>query len=159
MRKISNTLIALELESEFLFCATSKATLEDAMKVIFHGLTSIGEAYVRFDKANLLTIKLYRQLTNPPPLIHDYDVPILLLDKVTLSNISWDITAHKILPHINGRSCARKIAVDAEVTLTDSLSHMELAGGFVMHEEMSQNSSFLSVSSTFFRKSFLAGVF
>jgi nitrogen permease regulator 2-like protein len=79
-------------------------------------LSSFGEAYVQFDQANLLALKLYRQPV-PPPLIHDYDVPILLVDHARLENIPWDITAHRILPYINGRSCVRKIAMEAEVDL------------------------------------------
>lgn len=72
---------------------------------------------MQFDQANLLSLKLYREPPNPPPLIHDYDVPILLIDKTILEKIPWDITAHRILPHINGQSCARKISLDAEVDL------------------------------------------
>jgi nitrogen permease regulator 2-like protein len=86
------------------------------LKVIYDGLTSLGEAYVQFDQANLLSLKLYRQPT-PPPLIRDYDVPILLVDPARLENIPWDITAHRILPFINGRSCARKISLEAEVEI------------------------------------------
>jgi hypothetical protein len=87
------------------------------LKIIYTGLSTLGEAYVQFDQANLLALKLYREPTNPPPLIHDYDVPILLIDKAILERIPWDITAHRILPHINGKSCARKISLDAEVDL------------------------------------------
>lgn len=66
-----------------------------------------------------LNLKLFPTYPNPPE-VHDWDVPVLLLDLDELVKGGWDLTLVKVLPFINGVNHVKRIAqlADADTGLT-----------------------------------------
>lgn len=67
-----------------------------------------------------INLKLFPTYANPPP-VHDWDVPVSLLDlghKTRSSN--WDLTMAAVYPYINGINHVKRIAqlADADLELT-----------------------------------------
>lgn len=59
--------------------------------------------------------------------MHDWDVPIPLVDFKSLQDANWDITAARVAPHINGVNHAARIAqlADADPALVrETLRHL-----------------------------------
>lgn len=63
-----------------------------------------------------INLKLFPSYPNPPS-VHDWDVPVLLLNLDKHVNGSWDLTLVKLLPHINGANHAKRIAQLADTDL------------------------------------------
>lgn len=63
-----------------------------------------------------INLKLFPSYPNPPS-VHDWDVPVLLLNLDKHVNGSWDLTLVKLLPHINGVNHAKRIAQLADTDL------------------------------------------
>jgi hypothetical protein len=110
LRKLSSSLVALELEQEFLFKKNIKdMRLPQLLKDIFDSCKIHGEAFVEIDSANYLAIKLFSPVVQPRQ-IQEYEVPMLLYDTQLTANLPWDITLHHILPMIDGINYIKRIA-------------------------------------------------
>lgn len=114
------------------------------LEQLFEDLNSYSETSIPLDGYNWLELKLFpyfrelppcpavcdvRQLTLPanPPQVHDWDVPIPLVDFKSLQDANWDITAARVAPHINGINHAARIAqlADADPALVrETLRHL-----------------------------------
>lgn len=116
LRKISSTFVSLENESEFLFKPNKKSTLPMILKMIYENIKSSGDSFVYLDASNILTIKLQKFPAQPPP-IRDYDVPMLLYGRNTLSSLPWDIALGQIIPYIDNISVTKIIAANANMDI------------------------------------------
>lgn len=65
-----------------------------------------------------INLKIFPSFVNPPP-VHDWDVPVLLLDMSKFVNDSWDLTLVRLIPFLNGTAHVRRIAqmADTDVLL------------------------------------------
>lgn len=62
-----------------------------------------------------------------PAACHDWDVPISLVDLKTLKDPNWDLTALRVVDHINGINHSARIAklADADSALVrETLRHL-----------------------------------
>ena len=73
-------------------------------------------AYLKFDNANILVIELFH-IPIHPNIIHDYDVPMLLLDKISIAGLPWDITIQHLLSFINNEHHVKTIAKNADMDI------------------------------------------
>lgn len=60
-----------------------------------------------------INIKLFPTYPNPPE-VHDWDVPVLLVDLSTHVSGSWDLTLVRLIPYIDGVNHTKRIAQLAE---------------------------------------------
>lgn len=89
--------------------------------------------------------------TANPPEVHDWDVPIPLVDFKTLQDANWDITAARVAPHINGVNHAARIAqlADADPALVrETLRHLLYYQVIMMVSDTSLRASQLQKPST-----------
>eukprot|EP00475_Leptophrys_vorax_P006246 TRINITY_DN13837_c0_g1_i1.p1 TRINITY_DN13837_c0_g1~~TRINITY_DN13837_c0_g1_i1.p1 ORF type:complete len:453 (-),score=109.56 TRINITY_DN13837_c0_g1_i1:70-1374(-) len=113
-RKLGETFKSLELENEYVFDQTKRAALPEILVQIFCDLKSNGECTTRFDSANIITLKILPAL-DPPGMIHDHEVPILVKEINPPLVKFWDLTLHQILPFLDGTNHVKKIAKLANV--------------------------------------------
>lgn len=86
-------------------------------QVHIHRLTQFHPKPTFFlDEINALNLKVFPKYPEPAE-IHDYDVPILLVDIVSRENPSWDMMVRHLLPFINGVDHVKKIVAKADVDL------------------------------------------
>lgn len=66
-----------------------------------------------------INLKLFPTHTNPPE-VHDWDVPVSLLDLSRRISDNWDLTMIKIIPFVNGVNHVKRIAqlADADLELS-----------------------------------------
>ncbi|EKD05386.1 hypothetical protein A1Q2_00314 [Trichosporon asahii var. asahii CBS 8904] len=100
--------------------------LPAVLEQLFEDLNSYSETSIPLDGYNWLELKLFPYFPNPPQ-VHDWDVPIPLVDFKSLQDANWDITAARVAPHINGVNHAARIAqlADADPALVrETLRHL-----------------------------------
>lgn len=80
-----------------------------------------------------INLKLFPSFVQPPP-VHDWDVPVLLLDMSKFMNDSWDLTLVRLIPFLNGTSHVRRIAqlADTDVLLVKQCVQHLLYYSFAM---------------------------
>ena len=80
-----------------------------------------------------INLKLFPSYVQPPP-VHDWDVPVLLLDMSKFINDSWDLTLIRLIPFLNGTSHVRRIAhmADTDVLLVKECVQHLLYYSFAM---------------------------
>ncbi|KAL3817777.1 hypothetical protein ACHAXA_002421 [Cyclostephanos tholiformis] len=118
LSNLSSTLRDMEVESEFLSCASKRQgvqiVLEDALASLN---SSQGRCHLLLDDANLLGLRLFRPPPPPVPYVPDHAVPILLRPDWQLQTYDWDLTINWIVPHIDGIKHVRQIAASTEVDM------------------------------------------
>lgn len=112
LRKVSQTLVAMEIEKEFLFRASSKCELQFVLKAIYEQLMAYGEVFLPLDEANVIAVKLFTHCTQPP-YCESSSVPMMLIDPNSLRHLPWDLSLHHVLPFIDGIRNVKKISDDA----------------------------------------------
>ena len=112
MRKLSEFLLNLELETEFLSREENTPRLRDLLNEVFNQLNETNAAVMTVEK-NMLNLKVMSNKTDPS-LVNDWDVPVLIVAK-QVSLGEWDLTSQQILPHIDGCSHILRIAASANV--------------------------------------------
>ncbi|TPX34678.1 hypothetical protein SmJEL517_g02766 [Synchytrium microbalum] len=128
--KMARLLRLLEVESEFLSNPDTKQMLPNIMEHIMEGLNSYFECRIPIGlqneedmiSANTIDLKLFPRYPEPP-VIHDYEVPVLIIDLVKIMEYEksrdtyWDLTLQKVIPRIDGVSHVRRIADLADVAI------------------------------------------
>ncbi|KAG1701207.1 GATOR complex protein NPRL2 [Nymphon striatum] len=117
IRKLSEYLTTLELESGFLSNEESKKRLPNIMDQILNNLNSYGVCTVPIDDSNTIHLKVIKTLKDPVE-VEDFHVPVLLISKSTLVNTNPDLTTLQVLPHIDGFKQIGRIAAEAEVEIS-----------------------------------------
>jgi hypothetical protein len=72
------------------------------------------ECLIPLDEEHIINLKLLPVLNQPPP-VFDHNVPLLLVPIERLELDEWDITARKIIQHIDGVTHIQGIARHADV--------------------------------------------
>ncbi|KAI8906178.1 nitrogen permease regulator 2-domain-containing protein [Powellomyces hirtus] len=96
--------------------AAEKATptLGNILEQILEDLNSYAECQIPINSASMINLKLFPKYADPPP-VHDYQVPVLIVNLSRVMDKHWDMTMRRIIPRINGVHSVRKIADLADV--------------------------------------------
>ncbi|RKP10896.1 nitrogen permease regulator 2 [Thamnocephalis sphaerospora] len=114
VQKMAETLRTLETEGGYLFEKAKKDRIRVLIEQIYEDLNSMRECLIPLDDKHTINLRLHPVLRQPP-LVHDYDVPLLIVAEEGLELDTWDITARKIVQHIDGVQHVRGIAKTADV--------------------------------------------
>ena len=112
LKKLSQHLMSLELENQFLSNESNTPQLENLLSEVYKQLTETNHVIMQTGH-HMLNLKLTSCKTDPP-VINDWDVPILCVDHSKAEG-QWDLTTAQVLPHINGLNYIVQIAALAEV--------------------------------------------
>lgn len=117
------------MESEYLFHAQTKQNLQQILETIYVDLTTKHETSIPVDSAHSMHLRLIPQLEKPI-VIHGHEVPMPIRNISQLmvqQKESWDITFSQIIPHIDGSSFVKQIAMQSNVHIEivkKSLQHL-----------------------------------
>ena len=121
VRKIATTVFAMETESEFLFNRESKNRLQEILTNTRNKLNLEARCVLPLDDANILSLKLFHILPEPPQL-RDHDVPVRVRELNHVQTADWDLAMLQILPYVDGVRYVKKIGLDAGVEV-DLVAH------------------------------------
>jgi len=107
IRKFSEYLVMLEKENEFVSREEHTEELKQLMEEVYFQLNDKHNAIVQVGRYTL-NLKVVPNKPDPPP-IHDWSVPVLLIDS-SLGKEEWDLTTKEILPLIDGKNYVKRIA-------------------------------------------------
>eukprot|EP00727_Mastigamoeba_balamuthi_P012551 m51a1_g7919 hypothetical protein (361) ;mRNA; f:218600-220298 len=120
LRKISETLRALEVEKELVLRPALKAEFLALLPQIFEGLNSSGECAVAIPNTDAtLRLSIVQDSAVPPDPI-DSDVPWRASSGNEAALVELGTTAVQMYPHINGVNTVREAARQAAVDLPDA---------------------------------------
>ncbi|KKY22776.1 putative nitrogen permease regulator family [Phaeomoniella chlamydospora] len=122
VQKMANLMRGLEEQSHFLSSDTSKpgkGKIYSLCEMLMEDLNNYAECMIPIDDVNTINMKLFPTYAPPPP-VKAWHVPIMTVRPETLTDDNWDLTMQRIMPHINGISCVKQIAIlaDADLRLT-----------------------------------------
>lgn len=117
VRKLSDYLVAMELESSFLSSqqdhSSESARLPKILRQVMQELNS--HKMCTLSEGTMTThLKVVRILQDPPP-VSDHHVPIFTESPDLFQAEQWDLTTQKVLPYIDGFNHVAKIAAEADV--------------------------------------------
>ncbi|CAK9783134.1 NPR2-domain-containing protein [Cutaneotrichosporon oleaginosum] len=151
VRKTARILRSAELDTGYLSAPQAHHTpIPAVLEQIFEDLNSYSETSIPLDGYNSLELKLFPYYPNPPE-CNDWDVPIALVDLKSLRDPNWDITASRVVDHVDGINHCARIAqlADADLALVrETLRHM-LFYQVVMIIDIFQYSNLYTVNSSF----------
>ncbi|KAJ8906928.1 hypothetical protein NDN08_003412 [Rhodosorus marinus] len=129
IRKIAQTLEALEAETCFLSDESMKVKLGDVLEKVLTGLRKHSKAVVPIDEANILHLVLNpRQTSQPVPNVREHDVPVPLCDLRRHVASEKDLVLRRIYPCIDGVRFIKQVAEMADV---DTELAIECVAGLV----------------------------
>jgi len=117
VKKLANYLMVLEKEGSYLSSEETKSNIPDVLRKIYEDLSAKGECTILINHCNTIYLKVVR-LPKQPPVVHDHSVPVFLWSKTAIESKLWDLTAHRVLPYIDGFNHVQKIALIADVDLS-----------------------------------------
>lgn len=88
---------------------STKQKIQNILQRLFIDLTEKGETFINLDDSNILTAKIFVSPKQPLE-IYDYNVPMLIYDRISQLNIPWDISLNYLLNRIDGINHIKKIA-------------------------------------------------
>ena len=112
IRKFSEYLVMLEKENEFLSKEENTEQLKLLMEKVYYQLNDKNKAIVQVGRY-MLNLKVVPNKPDPPS-IHDWNVPVLLIDR-NFEKDDWDLTTKEILPFIDGKNYVKRIACLSQV--------------------------------------------
>ncbi len=120
--KLAHLMQSLEEQSHFLSRDTSPPNtgkLYSLCETLISDLNNYCECMIPIDELNTLNLKLFPTYAPPPP-VKGWHVPIFTVRPESLMDENWDLTMQRIVPHINGVSSVKHIAIlaDADLGLT-----------------------------------------
>ncbi len=120
--KLAHLMQSLEEQSHFLSRDTSPPNtgkLYSLCETLISDLNNYCECMIPIDELNTLNLKLFPAYAPPPP-VKGWQVPIFTVRPESLMDENWDLTMQRIVPHINGVSSVKHIAIlaDADLGLT-----------------------------------------
>ncbi|EJD40311.1 NPR2-domain-containing protein [Auricularia subglabra TFB-10046 SS5] len=113
VRKVGRVLASCEQESSFLSTPETAKGMHAILEQLYEDLNSYAEASIQLDSFNSLELKVFPFFPNPKP-VHDWSVPVPLVDFGKRTDASWDITIQRVYPHIDGINHVAKIAFLSE---------------------------------------------
>ncbi|KAJ0068931.1 hypothetical protein NL108_015168, partial [Boleophthalmus pectinirostris] len=116
VKKLSDYLTTLELESGFISNEESKQKLLPIMSTLLEELNATGACTLPIDTSNTIHLKEI-QPRKDPAIVQEYDVPVFSQCKDHFIKSQWDLTTQQILPYIDGFRHIQKISAEADVEL------------------------------------------
>ncbi|XP_011876032.1 PREDICTED: nitrogen permease regulator 2-like protein isoform X2 [Vollenhovia emeryi] len=113
VRKMSDFLMALELENCFLSASDDKSRLAEMLAQAMQDL-NLHKMCILTEGTMTSHLKVVRLAPEPKPVL-DHQVPIFLEDKESFQNDQWDLTTQQLLPYIDGFNHVARIAALADV--------------------------------------------
>ncbi|TDL24839.1 NPR2-domain-containing protein [Rickenella mellea] len=126
VRKIGRVLTACEEESCFLSSPETSLTIHSILEQLFEDLNSYSETSIPINEFNSIELKIFPFYPNPPP-VHDWAVPVALINLTKRIEPNWDLTMAKVCPFIDGTNHVSRIAhlADCDMDLTrKAISHL-----------------------------------
>ncbi|XP_040563946.1 GATOR1 complex protein NPRL2 [Lepeophtheirus salmonis] len=113
--KLHNCLVNMELECEFVSREENTPLIHEIIKKILKNINEHGSCMLNVGApggpSQLLNLKVTPTSLSPePPVVHDYDVPILLVDWTKYPRDAWDLTTRELLKYIDGFNHIARIA-------------------------------------------------
>ncbi|XP_024941875.1 GATOR complex protein NPRL2 isoform X2 [Cephus cinctus] len=113
VKKMSEFLIALEIENCFLSASGDKTRLAQMLQHVMldlnmHKMCTLTEGTMTSH------LKVVRQAPEPKPIL-DHQVPIFLEGREAFQSDQWDLTTQQVLPYIDGFNHVARIAAEADV--------------------------------------------
>lgn len=120
--KLAHLMLSLEEQSHFLSRDNSPQNtgkLYSLCETLISDLNNYCECMIPLDCYNTLNLKLFPTYAPPPP-VKSWQVPLFTVRPESLMDENWDLTMQRIVPHINGVSSVKHIALlaDADLGLT-----------------------------------------
>ena len=116
LKKVSYTLFSMEVESEFLFNSTSKASIPSFFSSLYKQIFTYGEAFYRFNESNIVNIQLFKCPVEYNA-FETNQVPIWLVEKSALYHLPLDLSLQHLIPFIDGVRTMEIISFIAEMEL------------------------------------------
>jgi hypothetical protein len=95
---------------------TSQQKIPVILRQIFEDLNSSGETSIEIDHNNMLDLKIFPFYPNPPQ-VHEWDVPVPLINLAERIEPHWDETMRRVVMLIDGISSVNRIAEQAATDL------------------------------------------
>ncbi|CAB4062389.1 NPRL2 [Lepeophtheirus salmonis] len=113
--KLHNCLVNMELECEFVSREENTPLIHEIIKKILKNINEHGSCMLNVGApggpSQLLNLKVTPTSLSPEtPVVHDYDVPILLVDWTKYPRDAWDLTTRELLKYIDGFNHIARIA-------------------------------------------------
>ncbi|KYQ57322.1 Nitrogen permease regulator 2-like protein [Trachymyrmex zeteki] len=113
VKKMSDFLMALEVENCFLSASDDKTRLAEMLAQVMQDL-NLHKMCTLTEGTMTSHLKVVRLAPEPKPVL-DHQVPIFLEDRDTFQNDQWDLTTQQVLPYIDGFNHVARIAAEADV--------------------------------------------
>ncbi|KAI5900317.1 NPR2-domain-containing protein [Schizophyllum commune H4-8] len=126
VRKVNRVLTSCEEESKYISCPPTPDAMQAILEQLFEDLNSYSETAIPIDHFNSIQLKIFPFYPNPPP-VHDWMVPVALINLKKAVEDDWDLTMVKICKFIDGTNHVSRIAhlADCDPVLTrEAISHL-----------------------------------
>ncbi|XP_071082771.1 GATOR1 complex protein NPRL2-like [Haliotis cracherodii] len=116
VKKLAAYFTQLELESGFLFYEEKRQQIPKIITSILTDLNKYGNCAIPIRESCTIYLKVAPCISDPP-LVQDYDVPILVRDRESVMGFPLDLTTQQILHYVDGYSHVARIAAEADVEI------------------------------------------
>ncbi|TFK42397.1 nitrogen permease regulator 2-domain-containing protein [Crucibulum laeve] len=126
VRKVSRVLTSCEEESGFLSSPGTSPAVHAILEQLYEDLNSYSETSIAIDQFNSIELKIFPFYPNPP-LVHDWMVPLALINLSKRIEDNWDLTMSKVCKYVDGTNHVARIAhlADCDIALTrQAISHL-----------------------------------
>ena len=82
-------------ESAFLSNPETSGAIHAILEQLYEDLNSYSETSIAIDRFNSIELKIYPFYPNPPP-VHDWMVPLTLINITQRTEDNWDLTMIKV---------------------------------------------------------------
>lgn len=111
LKKIASFFHRLEEDSQYL-SDTGKDMIGPLLSRIMEDLVARGECILRVQAGSSLSLKLCPRLLDPP-LVGDFQVPVLIKKLKHLMLKDWDLTIQNLAQFIDGKKFVKRIALES----------------------------------------------
>lgn len=113
VKKMSDFLMALEIENCFLSASDDKTRLAEMLAQVMQDL-NLHKMCTLTEGTMTSHLKVVRLAPEPKPVL-DHQVPIFLESREAFQSDQWDLTTQQVLPYIDGFNHVARIAAAADV--------------------------------------------
>ncbi|KAH6664120.1 nitrogen permease regulator 2 [Halenospora varia] len=126
VKRLASTFTEMEVQGEFLSREGERddgerkgerRSIAALLEIIKEDLNNYNECMIPVDDANTINMKLF-PIYAPPPPVKAWHVPISKMKFSSIVDDTWDLTLRKVIDKIDGISDVRRIAHNADVSLT-----------------------------------------
>lgn len=126
VRKVSRVLTSCEEEFGFLSNPKTSMQIHAILEQLYEDLNSYSETSILIDQFNSIQLKILPFYPNPPQ-VHDWQVPLALINLKKRIEPNWDLTMVKVCNVIDGVSHVSRLAAlaDCDIELTrHAIAHL-----------------------------------